>query len=231
MKFLCTCILFSRKNIWDKLLKIGRSLSQDEIEGTAFLCAALVPSNKVYCESTDSIPNLSQCYRALKEEQKTQPNALNFLLYILTIVDCNQQSVAKLHQVMCERQETAYMDVVDSLSDKDRLKFNFFQLLYDINSDLSDGEKSSLIYISAEFLNESHNYTKSLFVHFKRLSEQAVISTTDMVALYQWLTRLGKKTTLELIDNYCNGVGIPVLKRLGLYQYKHHLSCDIILCF
>ena len=217
MKYLC--ILFSRKNIREKLLKIDCSLSPAQIEGTAFLCAALVPSGKVYRESIDHTPSISQCYTALEEVQKTQPEAFNLLLYILTFVGCKKQRISELHQVMYKGQETAYMDIVDSLSDADKLKFNFFQLLYDINSDLPNKEKISLINLSVCYLNpnQSPNYTDSLFVHFKKLSEQAVISATDMVALYHWLTIMGKKTTLELIDNYYNDVRIPVLKRLGLY--------------
>ena len=176
----------------------------------------------MYRKSINSTPSILQCYTALKEDQKTQPNALNLLLYIFTIVGCKKQSISELHQVMYEGQETAYMDIVDSLSDEDRLKVHFFKLLFFINCDLHNKEKSSLIHLSACYLNPKHNpnYTDSLFVHFKKLSEQAVISATDMLALYHWLTCMEKTTTLELIDNYCYDVGLPVLKRPGLYQIK-----------
>ena len=64
------CTLFSRINIHEKLLKINRALSQDQIEGTALLCAALVPSGKVYRKSRNNTPSIQKCYIALKEEQK-----------------------------------------------------------------------------------------------------------------------------------------------------------------
>ena len=231
MKSLCT--LFSRRNIQEKLFKIDLSLSQDKIEGTALLCAALVLSGKVYCESIDSTPSIQQCYTALKEEQKTQPNALNLLLYILNFVGCNLRSIAKLHQVMYGGQETVYLDIVYLLSDEDRLKLNFHQLLYKVNGDLTEEEKSSFIHLSACYLKPypSPNYTNSLFVHFMKLVEQEVIPKSNVLRLHHWLTIMGKFTTLNRIDDYCHNAEIPVLKRSGLYQiHSWFVSCDVTLC-
>ena len=216
---------FSRKNIRVKLLEIDNSLDQNQTEGTAFLCAALVPSGKVYRESIDNTPIISQCYTALKEEQKTQPNALNILLYSLVKVGCDQKIIAELHQVMYERQETSYKDIVNSLSDEDRRRFQFFWLLYEINSELPKKEKISLINLSACYLKpkQSENYTKSLFVHFMKLIEQEVISETNMLALYHWLTVMGKNTTLKKIDKYNNKFGLPDLRGSGLYSYVKYI--------
>ena len=202
------------------MLKIDRSLSSDQIEGTALLCAALVPSGKVYRESRNRTPSLPQCYTALKEEQKIQPNALNLLLYIINFVGCNQQSIAKLHQEMYGGQETAYMDIVDLLSIEDRLKLNFHQLLYKVNGDFTEEEKCSLINLTTCYLKPcpNPNYTNSLFVHFMKLIEQEVISKSNVLCLHHWLTFMGKLTTLNLIDDYFLNAEIPVLKRSGLYQ-------------
>ena len=218
MKSLCT--LFSRRNIQENLLKINRSLSQDQTEGTALLCAALVPSGKVYGESIYSTPSIQQCFAALKEEQTTQRNALYLLLYILKFVGCKQRSIDKLHQVMYAGQETANMDIVDLLSDEDKLKLNFHKLLYKVNGDFTKEEKRDFIYLSACDVKPrlSPNYTNSLFVNFMKLSEHEVITRSNVLPLYHWLTIMGKLKTLNRIDDYCRNAEIPVLKRSGLYQ-------------
>ena len=209
------------------MLKIGRSSSQDQIESTALLCSALVPAGKAYPDSIRSTPSVQQCYLALKGELKTQSNALNLLLYILTIVGYEQQSIAELHQVMYGGEETAYNDIIDTLSAEDRLKFNFFRLLYNISIDLPHEDRNSLIHLSACYLDPPQNpdYTHSLFVHFKVLSVQEVITATDMLCLYHWLTVMGKNITLKMINEYNNKYGLPVLNRSGLYISNTYMIC------
>ena len=202
------------------------SLEEHQKEATAFLCAALAPFGKVYGESErkDSIPSIPQCYRALKEEQKIQPAALNLLFYILNFVGWEEQSI--------DGQETTYKDIDNSLSVEERENLKFFQLLYKINNDLSYKDKGTLIYYleccldpppSQQSIPTDDDTDKSLFVYYRKLIDQEVISTFNMLVLYHWLALIGMERTLNQIDVYNNSFEIPVLNRFGLYIYTKYM--------
>ena len=199
------------------------SLTQNE--GVGFLCAALVPSGRLYDQNLDSTPSISDCFSALNDYRETQSIAASILLHALVFVGCDQKHVTELQQLIHGAQET----VVDARStpnneihalipDKASQKVYFRELLHDVHGDLPKTDKKALMHLSVCHLNPTRNvnYTSSLFVHFAHLIEQEVITPSNVQCLCHWLNIMGKQKTLKKIDNYCRTASIPIPKRTSM---------------
>ena len=125
---------------------------------------------------------------------------------------------------------SGFRDIHTQVSDDARKELHFRELLYDVNGDMTAKEASSFIYLSVEDLRPKPHphYTESLLDHFSRLLEQTIISPQSVSYLCNILNIMGKQSTINRLDEYCEEEGIQVPKRAGETLANAIWSCSNI---
>ena len=200
-----------QEHLYDALYNCNQNLSDDNRFVVPFICVSAVPYGRLYKENLEDIPTVTDTYNALLNYDKTNQVAISLIKYVLHIAGCPSERIEQIEGASV--QETSlHGDHNDEIS----RGLRFHKLLIDIINGLPSNLKRQVISASSGHLSSNPIHTELLHVQFLQLIQRNVIGRRDVTKLHDWIESIGRNDILDLIDNYCSEVGVPILPRKGM---------------